>query len=595
METLGNLRRTHYAEQLINETLGKEVTVAGFVARSRNLGNLIFTDVRDVTGIVQLAFDDATDRAIFDKAKTIRSEFTLIAKGILRERSSKTDKIATGAIEVYVTELHLLSGADTTPFEIKDDVNVRDDLALKYRYLDLRRPTLTRNMVLRHKIAKIARDYFDEQHFVEIETPYLTKSTPEGARDYLVPSRVQPGKFFALPQSPQQYKQLLMLSGFDRYIQIVRCFRDEDLRADRQPEFTQIDLEMSFVDQDDIMACNEGFLARVFKEVLGRELQLPLPRMTYKEAMERFGSDKPDTRFGLELVNLSDILKNTEFSVFSGAIAAGGAVRGINAKGLADKLTRKEIDKLAELCKTQFHAKGLAYTRITADNRASSFEKFLCAEEIEGINKAMGAEVGDVLLIVADAKADTVFDTLGSLRCEVARRFGLIDPDRFDLLWVVEFPLFEYSEEDGRYYAKHHPFTMPFDEDVDLLETAPGEMRAKAYDIVINGTEAGGGSMRINNPEIQKRMFRALGFTDEAAEEQFGHLIEAYRYGAPPHGGLAYGLDRLVMLLLGQQSIRDVIAFPKVQNASELMMASPSVVEDKQLQELFIKLDLPQE
>ncbi|MBR5502079.1 MAG: aspartate--tRNA ligase [Oscillospiraceae bacterium] len=595
METLGTLRRTHYAEQLINETLGKEVTVAGFVARSRNLGNLIFTDVRDVTGIVQLAFDDATDRAVFDKAKSIRSEFTLIAKGILRERSSKTDKIATGAIEVYVTELHLLSGADTTPFEIKDDVNVRDDLALKYRYLDLRRPALNRNIVMRHKIAKIARDYFDEQHFVEIETPYLTKSTPEGARDYLVPSRVQPGKFFALPQSPQQYKQLLMLSGFDRYIQIVRCFRDEDLRADRQPEFTQIDLEMSFVDQDDIMACNEGFLARVFKEVLGRELQLPLPRMPYKEAMERFGSDKPDTRFGLELVNLSDVLKNTEFSVFSGAIAAGGAVRGINAKGLADKLTRKEIDKLAELCKTQFHAKGLAYTRITAENRTSSFEKFLSAEEIEGINKAMDAEVGDVLLIVADAKADTVFDTLGSLRCEVARRFDLIDPNRFDLLWVVEFPLFEYSEEDGRYYAKHHPFTMPFDEDVDKLETAPGEMRAKAYDIVINGTEAGGGSMRINNPEIQKRMFRALGFTDEAAEEQFGHLIEAYRYGAPPHGGLAYGLDRLVMLLLGLTSIRDVIAFPKVQNASELMMASPSVVEDKQLNELFIKLDLPQE
>ncbi|MBQ8996093.1 MAG: aspartate--tRNA ligase [Oscillospiraceae bacterium] len=593
MDTLGSLRRTHYAEELLNEKLGSEVTVAGFVARSRNLGNLVFTDVRDVTGITQLAFDDTTDRTVFDKAKTLKNEYTVIAKGILRERSSKTDKIATGAIEVFVTELNVLSGADTTPFEIRDDIaDVRDDLSLKYRYLDLRRPSLNHNIVMRHKIAKIARDYFDENHFIEIETPMLTKSTPEGARDYLVPSRVQPGKFFALPQSPQQYKQLLMLSGFDRYLQIVRCFRDEDLRADRQPEFTQIDLEMSFIDQDDIMTINEGFLKRVFKEVLNIDIQTPLRRMTYAEAMDRFGSDKPDTRFGLELTDLSDLLQNTEFGVFANAVNNGGTVRCINAKGLADKLTRKEIDKLTDLMKKHYHAKGLAFTRITADNRSSSYEKFLSENEILAINERMNAETGDVLLIVSDEKKQTVFDSLGALRVEIAKKYDLIPPHTFDLLWIVEFPLFEYSEEDGRFYAKHHPFTMPFDEDLDKLETDQGACRAKAYDIVINGCEAGGGSIRINNPEIQKKMFRALGFTDERAEAQFGHLIEAYRYGAPPHGGMAYGLDRLVMLMLEQESIRDVIAFPKVQNTSEPMMASPSEVDLKQLEELHIKVDL---
>ncbi|MEG1944106.1 MAG: aspartate--tRNA ligase [Oscillospiraceae bacterium] len=587
MDNMGNLKRTHYALDLLGESFGKEVTVAGFVSRSRNLGNLIFTDLRDVTGIVQLAFDDATARDIFAKAETIRSEYTLVAKGILRERSSKTDKIETGSIEIAVTELRLLSGAETTPFEIRDEVSVRDELALKYRYLDLRRPSLTHAIVMRHKIAKVARDYFSDNHFVEIETPILIKSTPEGARDYLVPSRVQPGRFYALPQSPQLYKQLLMLSGFDRYMQIARCFRDEDLRADRQPEFTQIDLEMSFITQDDIMAINEGFMKRIFKEILNRELSLPLPRITYAQAMERFGSDKPDTRFGMELVNISAIAATCGFSVFSDAVKNGGCVRAINAKGLADRLTRKEIDKLAEFVKS-YKAKGLAYTRITTDARSSSFEKNMTEQEIEAIDAALNAQKGDVLFFVADKDA-VVFDSLGALRCEIAKKFDMIEKGRFDLLWVVEFPLFEYSEEDGRYYAKHHPFTAPMESDVDKVEADPASCRAQAYDIVMNGTEVGGGSIRINDPSLQRRMFKALGFSEERMTEQFGYLIEAYKYGAPPHGGLAYGLDRLVMLLLQKDSIRDVIAFPKVQNASELMTNCPATVDEKQLEELYLK------
>ena len=590
MDTMGNLRRTRYALDILTVEFGSEVTVAGYVARSRNLGNLIFTDLRDVSGIIQLAFDDSTERALFEKAATLKNEYTIIAKGNVRERSSKTDKIATGSIEVFVTELRILSGANVTPFEVRDEISVREELALTYRYLDLRRPSLNEAMRMRHRISKCTRDYFDENNFLEIETPSLIASTPEGARDYLVPSRVQPGKFYALPQSPQLYKQLLMLSGFDRYMQIVRCFRDEDLRADRQPEFTQIDLEMAFVDIDDIISMNEGFLKRLFNEVLGIDVALPLPRITYSEAMERYGSDKPDTRFDIELKDISDIVKNSDFAVFSGAVNGGGSVRAINAKGLADSMPRKVIDKLTEHVKT-YRAKGLAFTKITAEGRSGSYEKFLSEAEINAIDTALGAKTGDVIMIVADTSNSVVFDALGALRCEIAKRFDLIDSSRFDMLWVTEFPVFEYSEEDGRYYAKHHPFTMVMDEDLGKLESAPGECRAKAYDIIINGTEAGGGSIRINNPDIQRRMFRALGFSDEDIQSQFGFLIEAYSYGAPPHGGLAYGLDRLVMLMLGRSSIRDVIAFPKVQNAGELMTNCPSEVSQKQLDELFIKLN----
>jgi len=588
---MGNLRRTHYAADLLGVSYGEEVTVAGFVARARDLGNLLFADLRDVTGIVQLAFDDRTEPDVFGKAKTLRSEYTLLARGIVRERSSKTDKVATGALEIFVLELRIVGQAETTPFEIRDEIGVREDLALTYRYLDLRRASLTQAITARHRIAKITRDYFDENRFYEIETPFLIKSTPEGARDYVVPSRVQPGKFYALPQSPQLYKQLLMLSGFDRYMQIVRCFRDEDLRADRQPEFTQIDLEMSFADVDDIISLNEGFLARLFRELHGIELSLPLRRITWREAMERYGSDKPDTRFGLELNDLTGLVKDSQFTVFRSACEAGGSVRAVLAEGLADKISRKEIDKLTDHVKT-YRAKGLAWTRITGEGRQSSYEKFLTPAEIEAVDRKLGAKAGDVILIVADANSDAVFDALGALRLEIAKKFGLFDKGTFDLLWVTEFPLFEYSQEDGRWYAKHHPFTMVMDEDLEYLESDPGRCRAKAYDIIINGTEAGGGSIRINVPDIQKRMFRVLGFTEEETLSRFGFLIEAYRYGAPPHGGLAYGFDRLVMLLLGRDNIREVIAFPKVQNASELMSGCPSVIEDSQLRELYLKTDL---
>ncbi|MDO4566071.1 MAG: aspartate--tRNA ligase [Oscillospiraceae bacterium] len=588
METLKGMKRTHYALDCLELEMGEEVTIAGFVARSRDLGNLIFTDLRDVTGIIQLAFDDTSSRELFEKARSLRSEYTLIARGLLRERSSKTDKIETGSIEVFCTELRILSGAQLTPFEIRDEVAVRDELSLAYRYLDLRRPSLTRNIVMRSKITKTVRDYFLENRFVEIETPTLIKSTPEGARDYIVPSRVQPGSFYALPQSPQLYKQLLMLSGFDRYFQIARCYRDEDLRADRQPEFTQIDVEMSFVDTDEILAVNEGLMERLFKDILGREISLPLPRMSWREAMERFGSDKPDTRFGLELCDISDIVKDGGFAVFENALKAGGSVRAIKAEGLAENLKRKEIDKLADWMKHNFHCKGLAWTRFTAEGRSSSYEKFLSEEARNAVDARLGFKEGDALFIVADEKDSVVFASLGGLRCELARRFGLIDPERFDLLWVVEFPLFEYSEEDERFVAKHHPFTMPMDEDIEKLQSDPASCRAKAYDIVLNGVELGGGSIRINDPALQERMFRALGFDEETLRSQFGFLIDAYKYGAPPHGGYALGLDRLCMLLLGLDNIRDVIAFPKVQNASELMSGCPSAVSQKQLDELGI-------
>lgn len=587
METMGDLRRTHYVGGLREADAGTEMTVAGSIARCRDKGGVIFADLRDTTGILQLIFDDATDRAVFEKAETLKSEYVVIARGRLREREAKTDKIPTGGVELFVTELRVLSGAKTTPFELRDEIKVGDELRLKYRYLDLRRPEAHEPLVLRHRIVKIARDYYDQNHFIEIETPILAKSTPEGARDYLVPSRVQPGKFYGLPQSPQLYKQLLMLSGFDRYMQIARCFRDEDLRADRQPEFTQIDLEMSFAEEDDIMAVNEGFIRRVFKEVLGAEVKTPFLRMPYSEAMDRFGSDKPDTRFGLELCDVSAAVKDSGFAVFQNALAGGGSVRCICVKGAADKLTRKEIDKLTEFVKT-YGAKGLAYTRWTAEAKTSSFEKFLTEEETAALYAKADMQQGDVLLVCADADNETVYAALGALRVETAKKLGLIDESAFNFLWVTDFPLFEYSKEEERYVAKHHPFTMPKTEDLDKVETDPGACRARAYDMVLNGCELGGGSIRINDPELQWRMFRALGFTEERARLNFGFLMEAYEYGAPPHGGMAFGLDRLVMLMLKKNSIRDVIAFPKVQNASELMSGCPETVEEKQLRELSI-------
>ena len=512
----------------------------------------------------------------------------MAATGVLRERSSKNHELPTGDVEVEVTELKILAKAETPPFEILEDSDVNDTLRLKYRYLDLRRPDMQRGILMRHRITKVTRDYFDEQGFYEIETPILTKSTPEGARDYLVPSRMHPGKFYALPQSPQQYKQLLMLSGFDRYMQIVRCFRDEDLRADRQPEFTQIDLEMSFVDVDDVIAVNEGYLKRVFQEILGVEVSVPFQRMPWIEAMNRFGSDKPDLRFGFELKDISDIVKDCGFGVFSGPVASGGSVRLININDGAEKFNRKKIDKLGEFAKT-YQAKGLAWLRWNADGSStSSYAKFLTEAENEAIKARAEAKPGDLLLIVGDAKNTVVWAALGALRCEIAKQLDLLDPKEFRFLWVTEFPMFEWSEEEGRYQAMHHPFTAPLPEDVDKLLTDMANCRAQAYDIVLNGTELGGGSIRINTPELQEKAFRALGISQQDIEERFGHLVNAFRYGAPPHGGLAYGLDRLCMLMAGVSSIRDVIAFPKVQNASDLMMSCPDTVDEKQLDELGI-------
>ena len=589
MDNLKNFRRTNYCGDLRLGDTGKTVSLCGWVQRQRDLGGLIFVDLRDRTGLVQLSFDDGTDQAVFEKASSLRSEYVIAATGTVRERESKTDKIATGAIEVYVTELRLLAKAETPPFEIVEHSKANDMLRLKYRYLDLRRPDMQKMIATRHKVTKIARDYFDEQGFYEIETPMLTKSTPEGARDYLVPSRVHPGKFYALPQSPQQYKQLLMLSGFDRYMQIARCFRDEDLRADRQPEFTQIDLEMSFVNEDDVMDIQEGFLKRVFKEVLDVDVQTPFLRLPWREAMDRFGSDKPDMRFGFELKDISDIVKDCSFQVFSAPVAAGGSVRLINVEGGGEHFPRKKIDQLAEFVKT-YKAKGLAWTRLHGGEVTSSYQKFLTEEENRAILERAGAKDGDLVLIVGDAKDEVVFAALGALRCECAKQLGILDPMDFKFLWVTEFPMFEYSEEEGRYVAMHHPFTAPMDEDFDKLETDKKNCRAKAYDIVLNGTELGGGSIRISVPETQEAMFRALGFSDEDAMERFGHLINAFKFGAPPHGGLAYGLDRLVMLMAGADSIRDVIAFPKVQNASEPMTQCPDFVDDKQLEELSINV-----
>lgn len=589
-ETMQGLRRTKYCGLFTTEDIGKEAVACGWVQRIRDKGMLVFVDLRDRTGILQLAFDDATDKALREKAQSVRSEYVLMAKGTIRRRESVNHDIPTGEIELYVQELRILNQSLTPPFEISDRTKANDEIRLRYRYLDLRRGEMQHALLMRHKIVKTARDYFDENGFLEIETPCLIKSTPEGARDYLVPSRVKPGSFFALPQSPQLYKQLLMLSGYDRYMQIARCFRDEDLRADRQPEFTQIDLEMSFIDEDDVMSVNEGFMKRVFKEILEIDVTTPFLRMPYQEAMDRFGSDKPDTRFGMELQDLSGLLGSCTFKVFAGALETG-SVRAINAKGAADKLTRKEIDKLVDFVKT-YKAKGLAFTRLTKDAESSSYEKFLTEEEKQNIRRKMDAQPGDVIFIVADSSSQVVYDSLGALRCELAKRLDLIPKGVYNFLWVTDFPLFEYSEEENRYVAKHHPFTHPALADLDKLESDPGNCHARAYDMVLNGCEVGGGSIRINDPELQARMFRALGFDNESAQAKFGFLIDAFQYGAPPHGGMAYGLDRLVMLMLEKDSIRDVIAFPKVQNSSELMTQCPAEVEEKSLQELHIKVDL---
>ena len=587
-------KRSAYCAELSAEDLGKRVCVMGWVQKQRDLGALIFIDLRDRTGIVQLAFDDKTDKAIFDTAFGIRAEYTLCAKGTVRRRGegAVNKNLPTGEIEIAVDELKILSAAQTPPFEIVEDSKVNAELRLKYRYLDLRRPDMQRNIIARSKIGKIARDYYADNGFIDIETPNLCKPTPEGARDYLVPSRVHRGKFYALPQSPQLYKQLLMVSGYDRYFQIARCFRDEDLRADRQPEFTQIDTEMSFVTADDVMKMHEGFIKYLFREYFGKELGYDFVRMPYREAMDRFGSDKPDVRFGFELNNISDIVKDSEFKVFSGAVAAGGSVRAINVKGGA-KFSRKEIDSLTEFAKT-YKARGLAWLKWAENGDiSSSYAKFLTEAENEAIKAAVGAEAGDLILIVAD-KNKVVFDSLGALRCECAKRLGLLDPMDFKFLWVTEFPLFEYSEEDGRYYAMHHPFTAPMDEDLQYLDTDPGRVRAKAYDIVLNGTELGGGSVRIHDGAIQSKMFETLGMSEEEANNKFGYLLDAFKYGVPPHGGLAFGFDRLVTLLLGLEDIRDVIAFPKVQNASELMTKCPSEPDPNGLIELGIAI-VPEE
>ena len=586
-EFMTGLKRTDYCGDLRTSDIGREVTVCGWVQRQRDLGQLIFIDLRDRTGIVQLAFDNETDRTIFEKAFSARSEYVLAAKGVVRERSSKNMEIPTGEIEVEVKDLRVLSKAETPPFEILDETNTNEELRLKYRYLDLRRGPLQRNIMMRSKIAKVARDYFYENGFIEIETPMMMKSTPEGARDYLVPSRVHKGKFYALPQSPQIYKQLLMVAGYDRYIQLARCFRDEDLRADRQPEFTQIDMELSFVDMDEIMEINEGLFKRLFKDVLGQELPTPFPRMTYKDAMERYGSDKPDIRFGMEICDISELVKDCDFGVFKGAIENGGSVRGIVAKNAASKLTRKEIDKLTEYVKG-IGAKGLAFVRWVEDKPTCSFAKFMAEGQLENILATMGAEKGDVVLLVADKNSVTL-PVLGALRLTVAKKLDII-PKGFSFLWIVDFPFFEYDSESGEWVAMHHPFTMPREECLQYLDTDPGKVIAKAYDLTLNGTELSSGSIRITDYELQQKMFRALKLTDEEIEAKFGFLVEAYKYGAPPHGGMGIGLDRIAMILCEADSLRDVTAFPKVQNASEIMSACPSVVDKANLDILGIKV-----
>lgn len=587
-ESMKGLKRTCRCAELSEQNIGDTVTVMGWVQKQRNKGGIIFVDLRDRSGILQLIFEESEIGSEgFAKAEKLRSEFVVAVTGEVTARSGAVnDKLETGKIEVRAKAIRVLSESETPPFPIEADSKTKEDIRLKYRYLDLRRPDLQRNLIMRSRVATLIRQFLADEGFLEIETPMLTKSTPEGARDYLVPSRVHPGNFYALPQSPQLFKQLLMCSGYDRYFQIARCFRDEDLRADRQPEFTQVDMELSFVDEDDVMDVNERLLQKIFKEVLDVDVELPIQRMTWQEAMDRFGSDKPDLRFGMELHDVSDVVKGCGFGVFTGALENGGSVRGINAKGQG-AMPRKKIDALVKFAK-DFGAKGLAYLCINEDGTyKSSFAKFMTEEELDALVKAMDGEAGDLLLFAAD-KNKIVWDVLGNLRLEIARNLDLLDKNVYKFLWVTEFPEFEYSEEQGRYVAMHHPFTMPMEEDIPLLKTNPEKVRARAYDIVLNGTELGGGSIRIHQDDVQETMFEALGFTKEKANEQFGFLINAFKYGVPPHAGLAYGLDRLIMLMAKQDSIRDVIAFPKVKDASCLMTDAPNAVDDKQLQELCL-------
>lgn len=591
-ESMQGLKRSHRCAELSKVNIGETVTVMGWVQKNRNKGGIVFVDLRDRSGLLQLIFENGSvSEEDFEKAGKLRSEFVIAAVGTVEARSGAVNEnLATGEIEIRVKELRILSESETPPFPIEENSKTKEELRLKYRVLDLRRPDLQRNLMMRSKAATLTRQFLAEEGFLEIETPMLIKSTPEGARDYLVPSRVHPGNFYALPQSPQIFKQLLMCAGYDRYFQIVKCFRDEDLRADRQPEFTQIDMELSFVDVDDVIDVNERLLAKMFKEILGIEVSLPIQRMTWQEAMDRFGSDKPDIRFGMELTDVSEVVKDCEFVVFKNALENGGSVRGINAKGQG-AMPRKKIDKLVDLAK-DFGAKGLAYVAIQEDGTIkSSFAKFMSEEEMAALVKAMDGENGDLLLFAAD-KNQVVWDVLGNLRLEIARQLELLDKNEYKFLWITEFPLLEWNEEAGRYTAMHHPFTMPMEEDLHLIDTDPGKVRAKAYDIVLNGTEIGGGSVRIFNQEIQSKMFEVLGFTKEQAQEQFGFLLNAFKYGVPPHAGLAYGLDRLVMLMAKEDSIRDVMAFPKIKDASCLMTQAPSMADNKQLEELGLKLDV---
>ena len=590
-ETMKGLHRTHRCAEVTKAEIGSEVTLMGWVQKSRNKGGIVFVDLRDRSGIIQLIFEDGSiDHEGFEKAGKLRSEFVIAVVGTVEARSGAVNtNLATGEIEIRAKMLRILSEAETPPFPIEEDSKTREEVRLKYRYLDLRRPDLQRNLMLRSKVATMTRAFFANEGFLEIETPTLCNSTPEGARDYLVPSRVHPGEFYALPQSPQILKQLLMCSGYDRYFQIARCYRDEDLRADRQPEFTQIDMELSFVDVDDVIDVNERFLAKLFKEVLDVDVQLPIQRMTWQEAMDRFGSDKPDLRFGMELHDVTDVVKDCEFAVFKGAIENGGSVRGINAKGQG-AMPRKKIDKLVSFAK-DYGAKGLAYIAIHEDGSLkSSFSKFMTEEEMQALVAAMEGEAGDLLLFAAD-KNKVVYSVLGALRLELAKQMDLLDKNEFCFVWITEFPLLEWSEEENRFTAMHHPFTMLMEEDIDLLDTDPGKVRAKAYDIVLNGNEIGGGSVRIHQDDIQEKMFEALGFTKEQAHEKFGFLLNAFKYGVPPHAGLAYGLDRLVMLMAKRDSIRDVIAFPKVKDASDLMLEAPGPVTKEQLDELALIID----
>ena len=593
-ESMAGLKRSCRCTEVTEANVGQELTLMGWVQKSRNKGGIIFTDLRDRTGIIQIIFEESDCGAeSFAKAERLRSEFTIAVTGVVEKRSgAANENLKTGSIEVRAKSLRILSESEVPPFPIEENSKTREEVRLKYRYLDLRRPDLQRNILVRSRVATMVRQFLVDEGFLEIETPTLIKSTPEGARDYLVPSRVHPGNFYALPQSPQLLKQLLMCSGFDRYFQLARCYRDEDLRADRQPEFTQIDMELSFVDVEDVLDVNERLLKKIFKEICGFDVQLPIQRMTWREAMDRFGSDKPDLRFGMELKNVSDVVRDCEFVVFKSALENGGSVRGINADGQAG-MPRKKIDALVEYAKG-FGAKGLAYLAIHEDGSYKcSFGKFMKEEELDALVKAMDGKPGDLLFFAAD-KDKVVFDVLGNLRLELARQLDLLKKDDFKFLWVTEFPLLEYSEEEDRYVAMHHPFTMPMEEDIPLLDSDPGAVRAKAYDIVLNGTELGGGSVRIHQGDIQEKMFEVLGFTPERANEQFGFLLDAFKYGVPPHAGLAYGLDRVIMLMVGADSIRDVIAFPKVKDASCLMMEAPSEVDVKQLEELHIAV-VPEE